>query len=40
MTVTFIDDGLNVEFQGKREIKDMFNALALGSWENSGMGED
>lgn len=34
MTITFIDDGLNAEFQGEREIQDMFKALALSSWEN------
>ena len=40
MTVIFIDGGLNVEFEGKREIEDMFKACALSSWKNSGMEED
>lgn len=39
-TVIFIDDGLNVEFEGKREIEDTFKAFRLSSWKNSGLGED
>lgn len=35
----FIDDGLDMGFEEKREIKGVFKALGLSDWENHGMGK-
>lgn len=36
---TFIDNGLFMGFEKKREIKDVLEALGLSIWEHNGIGK-